>query len=221
MDGLEFLERVREGHLELPFLLFTGRGSEEIAGRAISAGVSDYLQKGTGSDQLTVLANRIENTVEARRAERRAREPDRRIREVHERITDAVVAVDAGWRYTDVSPRAEELLCRDAESLFGERLWDEFPAVADSELEPAFREAMASQETVTVDDDRLLVDGDGPGIPPDQREAVFEAGHTTTDGTGFGLPIVERIAEAHSWSVEVGESPLGGARFVVSGLERP
>ena len=65
MDGLEFLERVREGHLELPFLLFTGRGSEEIAGRAISAGVSDYLQKGTGSDQLTVLANRIENTVEA------------------------------------------------------------------------------------------------------------------------------------------------------------
>ena len=151
VDGLTFLETVREQHPELPFLLFTGRGSEEIAGRAISAGVSDYLQKGTGTDQFTVLANRVENTVEARRAERRARESDRRIREVHERITDAVVAVDEEWRYTYVNPRAEELLYRDAESLFGERLWDEFPAVADSEFEPAFREAMASQETVTVE----------------------------------------------------------------------
>lgn len=42
-DGLEFLDLVREEFTDLPFLLFTGKGSEEIASRAISRGVTDYL----------------------------------------------------------------------------------------------------------------------------------------------------------------------------------
>ncbi len=63
MNGLEFLEAVRETHPDLPFILFTGKGSEEIASEAISAGVTDYLQKGVGTDQYTLLANRIERAV--------------------------------------------------------------------------------------------------------------------------------------------------------------
>lgn len=67
--GIEFLESVREKAPALPFVLFTGKGSEEIAGRAISAGVTDYLQKETGTDQYTVLANRLQNAVQRYRAE--------------------------------------------------------------------------------------------------------------------------------------------------------
>ena len=63
-------------------------------------------------------------------------------------------------------------------------------------------------------DDGFYVADDGPGIEPDQRDAVFEPGHTTApDGTGFGLAIVERIAEAHGWTVSVTGSEDGGARF--------
>ena len=63
-------------------------------------------------------------------------------------------------------------------------------------------------------DGGFYVADDGPGIEPDQRDAVFEPGHTTApDGTGFGLAIVERIAEAHGWTVSVTESGDGGARF--------
>jgi PAS domain S-box-containing protein len=68
-DGLEFLRAVREREPDLPFVLFTGKGSEEIASAAVSAGVSDYLQKVSGTDQFTVLANRIENLVSQSRAE--------------------------------------------------------------------------------------------------------------------------------------------------------
>jgi len=71
-DGIEFLESVRERCPTLPFILFTGKGSEEIASEAISAGVTDYLQKGTGTEQYTVLANRIENAVSARQWKREA-----------------------------------------------------------------------------------------------------------------------------------------------------
>jgi len=59
----------------------------------------------------------------------------------------------------------------------------------------------------------FYVEDDGPGIPPAERDTVFEAGHTTGDGSGLGLHIVERICEVHGWNVTVTESEAGGARF--------
>ena len=69
-DGIEFLQRVREEYPDLPFVLFTGKGSEEIASEAISAGVTDYLQKGGDTSQYAVLANRIGNSVDQSRSKR-------------------------------------------------------------------------------------------------------------------------------------------------------
>ncbi|ELY40681.1 GAF domain-containing sensor histidine kinase [Natronorubrum sulfidifaciens] len=60
----------------------------------------------------------------------------------------------------------------------------------------------------------FYVEDDGPGIPPDDRDQVFDAGYTThRDGTGLGLATVRRIATAHDWSITVTESKAGGARF--------
>jgi len=68
-------------------------------------------------------------------------------------------------------------------------------------------------------DDGFYVADDGPGIPPEERADVLEHGYTTNPGgTGFGLSIVQSVAEAHGWSVGVAESETGGARFEVSGV---
>ncbi|MFB6164055.1 MAG: histidine kinase N-terminal 7TM domain-containing protein [Haloarculaceae archaeon] len=80
--------------------------------------------------------------------------------------------------------------------------------------------------TVTVgalpDADGFYVADDGPGIPADERESVFEKGYTTNaDGTGFGLAIVAAIADAHGWDVAVTESSAGGARFEFTDVSRP
>ncbi|WP_418284727.1 PAS domain-containing protein [Halorubrum sp. DTA46] len=72
-NGLEFLHTVRESHGELPFILFTGKGSEEIASEAISAGVTDYLQK-RGPEQYDRLAARIRHAVTEHQTERDLRE---------------------------------------------------------------------------------------------------------------------------------------------------
>ncbi|WP_251343230.1 sensor histidine kinase [Haloplanus halophilus] len=62
--------------------------------------------------------------------------------------------------------------------------------------------------------DGFAVVDDGPGIPAADRDAVFEPGFSrSSGGTGFGLYIVQSIAEAHGWRVAVTEGSAGGARF--------
>ncbi|UPV99808.1 HAMP domain-containing histidine kinase [Halorussus gelatinilyticus] len=76
-------------------------------------------------------------------------------------------------------------------------------------------------ETVVVgaSEDGFFVADDGPGIPAEDRELVFEGGYSTCpEGTGFGLAIVRRIAEAHDWRIHVGEGDEGGARFDFRGV---
>lgn len=66
----------------------------------------------------------------------------------------------------------------------------------------------------------VYVAGDGRGIPPDERDRVFESGYSSTsDGTGLGLSIVEDVA-AHDWTVTVTDGADGGARFEITAVER-
>jgi two-component system, NtrC family, sensor histidine kinase HydH len=63
----------------------------------------------------------------------------------------------------------------------------------------------------------LEVHDDGPGVPPERRNLIFEPFYTTQDtGTGLGLLSVKVYAAAHQGTVEVTDSPLGGALFRVS-----
>ena len=54
---------IRGEYPDLPFLLFTGHGSEEVASEAISAGTTDYIQKEGGTEQYEVLTRRVQNAV--------------------------------------------------------------------------------------------------------------------------------------------------------------
>jgi CheY-like chemotaxis protein len=63
-DGIEFLQSVRERYPNLPFILFTGQGSERIAKQAIIDDVTDYVEKGVGTSQYAVLAQRIQKAAD-------------------------------------------------------------------------------------------------------------------------------------------------------------
>jgi PAS domain S-box-containing protein len=76
--------------------------------------------------------------------------------------------------------------------------------------------------TVTVgmrDDNGFYIEDDGPGIPPESRDRVFEHTYSTGDnGTGIGLAIGQAIVEAHGWQITVSEGTQDGARFDIQGL---
>jgi signal transduction histidine kinase len=74
----------------------------------------------------------------------------------------------------------------------------------------------------------LAVDDDGDGIPPEDRERIFErfvrldsARSRDAGGSGLGLAIVAEIAAAHGATVAAGDGPLGGTRFTVRFPPRP
>ncbi|WP_132058121.1 hybrid sensor histidine kinase/response regulator [Halorussus amylolyticus] len=112
-NGLEFLEAVREEYPRLPFILYTGKGSEEIASEAISAGVTDYLQKQTGTDHYEVLANRIDNAVSENRARVELRETRERIEALHQTAARAATCSDRTPLCQLAVAAAEEILAFD------------------------------------------------------------------------------------------------------------
>ncbi|MDZ7790021.1 MAG: ATP-binding protein [Xanthomonadales bacterium] len=65
----------------------------------------------------------------------------------------------------------------------------------------------------------VLIEDDGPGVPSEQRERIFEPFHTAREGrggTGLGLAIVKGVVDEHGASIEVGESEaLGGSRMTL------
>jgi PAS domain S-box-containing protein len=98
-NGIEFLETVREDYPELPFILYTGKGSEEVASDAFSAGATDYMQKQSGTDHFSVLAERIKTLVERARAERQRQQ----LVEAIETAREGIGIIDSDGYHTAVN----------------------------------------------------------------------------------------------------------------------
>jgi len=115
-SGIEFLEAVRAEHSDLPFILFTGKGSEEVASEAISAGVTDYLQKESGTEQYRVLANRIRNAVERAHAQTERR---RQLNAI-ETAGEGISILDDQHRFIYVNQAYADLYGYEPDDLIGE-----------------------------------------------------------------------------------------------------
>jgi PAS domain S-box-containing protein len=133
---------------------------------------------------------------------------------------DLTEAIDAAWRMVvDDSLEAELIVEGRLNSI--EADYDRLCQL----LENIFRNAVehgGEEVVVTVGklDDGFYIEDDGPGIPENKRDEVFDAGVSTSEeGTGFGLSIVRKIVEAHGWEIRVMEGTDGGARFEITGVE--
>jgi PAS domain S-box-containing protein len=111
----------------VPFILFTGKGNEAVAGEAISVGVTDYLRKSTDTEQYGLLADRITNAVEGSRTERKLVAEQRRFQVLFEQFPEPTLA----YVYEDDEPHIAavneaftEVFGFDAETTVGEPVDD-------------------------------------------------------------------------------------------------
>ena len=142
---------------------------------------------------------------------------------------------DQGARFASAEVDGDRALFRGVEVTFSVPRGPT-PAVIDEEMlhrvlgnlirnaAEALRDARGGEGKVTVAAEaagegyEITVDDDGPGIPEEVAEALFDpyVGPLKGDGTGLGLSIVKKIVMDHGGAIEAGRSHLGGARFRIS-----
>ncbi|MDO9325871.1 MAG: PAS domain S-box protein [Methanoregula sp.] len=122
MNGIQFLLEVRTRFGQIPYILFTGRGREEVVIQAINSGVDFYLQKGGDPGaQFAELSHKIRAAVERSRNENAFRESEERFRGITERISDLIIVVDTDGYATFVSPSITPILGFLPDSYIGKR----------------------------------------------------------------------------------------------------
>jgi PAS domain S-box-containing protein len=95
MDGIEFLKQIRSGFGDVPFVLFTGKGREEVAVQAINNGADFYLQKGgEPKAQFAELAHKIKIAIDKKRAEESLIESKEKFRSLVEDALEAILILD-------------------------------------------------------------------------------------------------------------------------------
>ena len=101
VDGIQFLVLVRSRFGSIPFILFTGRGREEVVIQAINSGADFYLQKGGDADsQFAELAHKIKQSVSRKMAEELLREHDERISLLLNSTAEAIYGLDINGNCT-------------------------------------------------------------------------------------------------------------------------
>lgn len=149
-DGIEFLQEVRETYPNLPFILFTGQGSETVASEAISAGVTDYLQKDGNREVYELLANRIDQAVGHSRSDRYARLAREQLQSIFAEI-DGFYAVDDEWTVTYWNRQMAARTGLEPAEVIGESLWETHPAIVDTRIEDALRSVDESGATEEIE----------------------------------------------------------------------
>ena len=120
MDGIALLKAVRNRDSSLPFILFTGRGREEVVIEAINNGVDFYLQKGGDPKaQFAELAHKIRQAIARRQAELSLIESEKRLADIIDFLPDATFAIDRLGRVIAWNRAIEEMTGIPAADMLG------------------------------------------------------------------------------------------------------
>ena len=127
-DGIDFLKTIRAGHSDIPFILFTGKGREEIAIEAFDNGADFYIQKGgQPKAQFAELAHKVKMAIDRKGAEYSLRQSEQRYKAVIEDQTELISRFTPDMTLTFVN----EAFCRNfqkkREEIIGSKFIPQIP----------------------------------------------------------------------------------------------
>jgi PAS domain S-box-containing protein len=118
MNGLELARRIKEKH-DIPIILYTGQGSEEVAEKAFAIGIDDYLRKEVSPSHYQLLAKMIKDAVEKKRIEVLYRTSEERYRSLVNLAPDGIVTVNSRGVVTFANPSMKRLTGHTDEEVVG------------------------------------------------------------------------------------------------------
>jgi PAS domain S-box-containing protein len=192
MDGIAFLKILRKTYPDLPFVLFTGRGREEVVIEAINSGADSYLQKGGDpTAQFAELLHRILIAIERRQAVRALKESEDRYRAVVEAQTELI----SRFRPDGTHIFVNEAYCRYFGKTASEILGTRFHPVVSLEDKRAIRRHLDSltpeHPEATMEHAFLMPDGKTRWQQWNDR-AIFDASGQVREYQSVGRDITGR-----------------------------
>ncbi|MFO7990970.1 MAG: PAS domain S-box protein [Thermoplasmata archaeon] len=122
MNGIELLEELRDQGNDIPFIIFTGKGREEVAMKALNLGADGYIQKGGDvKSQYTLLANTIKQIVEKKTAERELIKSEREKSIILDSLSEHVIHLNPDLRIIWSNKEANSYIDKRVGDVVGER----------------------------------------------------------------------------------------------------
>ncbi len=187
MDGIGFLKKVRTSGNTIPFILFTGRGREEVVIQAINEGADFYLQKGgEPRSQFAELSHKIRQAIQKRLAEGLLRESEEQLSTIFRAAQVGIVVVDAGSHtILQANPRAQELIGASEREITG-NICHRFICPAEQGACPVTDLGQAVNNS-----ERVLLTKDGSRVPIIKTVVPTQIGNRTMLVESF-IDITER-----------------------------
>lgn len=125
MNGIEFLQVLKQDKRDIPVIMITGQGDENIAVQAMKLGAWDYVVKSV--DFFTLLPSIVQKVIRERRLKDSLQKTERRFLDLAENTPNWIWETDAEGTYTYSNPAVEKILGYRPEEVVGRRFYDFFP----------------------------------------------------------------------------------------------
>ena len=151
MSGIDLLKELRSHGVDIPFILFTGRGREEIAVDALNNGADFYLNKGGNPRvQFTELMNLVRHMVMKRQAVEALKHNAERFRAMIENSLDLIIILNPDGVVRYASPSVKKVLGFPVESVIGQTLEALVHDDDKARCKPLLASASSGQETIEL-----------------------------------------------------------------------
>lgn len=158
MNGVDLLKYLRAQGTDTPFLIFTGKGREEVVIEAMDHGADFYIQKGGDPrSQFAELTNKIRYAVSRRQAEEALRLSEGKYRFIAENVADNIWMFDMAFNMLYVSPACEKMRGYTVEEDLAQTLEEKMTPASCELVMKRFEEELALEATGTADPDRSIL----------------------------------------------------------------
>jgi len=161
MNGIEFLEALNQKDRDIPIIVITGQGDENVAVQAMKLGAVDYLVK--SGDFFTLLPAVIERTICKCRLEQSLLKSEKRFQDMAENTSDWVWEMDAQGKYVYSNPVVEDITYYGCDEVIGRFFYDFFPSEKKESLKTKIFERVAELKPIHSFD-HVLIRKDGTEV---------------------------------------------------------